>query len=145
MHGRGRVRATDHKRLSAGRADTRGDGDRRSQRSSPGPGRVAPLAAESEQDAEHDTGKRLSLAHPALMSPHLSRQPVTGNSLHELRPNSGACALTIRRWAKANHVELPKRGRISQRIIDQFEAQEDAMALALGDTWESPTRRGSGK
>jgi Lsr2 len=28
----------------------------------------------------------------------------------------------IRRWAEANKVELPKRGRIPQRIIEQFEA-----------------------
>jgi Lsr2 len=32
----------------------------------------------------------------------------------------------IRRWAEANQVELPKRGRIPQRIIDQFEAHEEA-------------------
>ena len=32
----------------------------------------------------------------------------------------------IRRWAEANRVELAKRGRIPQRIIDQFEAHEEA-------------------
>jgi Lsr2 len=32
----------------------------------------------------------------------------------------------IRRWAQANKIELPKRGRIRQRIIDQFEAHEEA-------------------
>jgi hypothetical protein len=32
----------------------------------------------------------------------------------------------IRRWAEANNVELPKRGRIPQRIIEQFEADEEA-------------------
>jgi len=31
----------------------------------------------------------------------------------------------IRRWAEANRVELPKRGRIPQRIIEQFEAHEE--------------------
>jgi Lsr2 len=32
----------------------------------------------------------------------------------------------IRRWAEANKVELPKRGRIPKRIIEQFEAHEEA-------------------
>jgi Lsr2 len=32
----------------------------------------------------------------------------------------------IRRWAEAHNVELPKRGRIPQRIIEQFEADEEA-------------------
>ena len=32
----------------------------------------------------------------------------------------------IRRWAEANNVDLPQRGRIPQRIIEQFEAHEEA-------------------
>ena len=32
----------------------------------------------------------------------------------------------IRRWAEANGVELNARGRISQKIVDQFEAHEAA-------------------
>ena len=32
----------------------------------------------------------------------------------------------IRRWAEQEGVELPKRGRIPQRIIGQFEADEEA-------------------
>ena len=119
----GGVRATDHA-PPAGRADTREEiRDWRSQRSSP----VRPSGRRCRIRARRRARHRQALtrSHPALMSPHLRRQPVTGNSLHELRPNRGACALTIRRWAEANHVER-QGGRISQRIIDQFEAQEDA-------------------
>jgi hypothetical protein len=32
----------------------------------------------------------------------------------------------IRRWAEANNVGQPARGRIPQRIIDQFESDEEA-------------------
>jgi Lsr2 len=38
----------------------------------------------------------------------------------------GSTTPIIRRWAEANKVELPQRGRIPQRIIEQFEAYEEA-------------------
>ena len=145
MHGRGRVRATDHKRsrLVAPTPEETAIGVANGHRL--GLGRVAARRRIRARRRARHRQAPFTRSSGAYVSSSQRRQPVTGNSLHELRPNSGACALTIRRWAKANHVELPKRGRISQRIIDQFEAQEDAAALALGDTWESPTRRGSGK
>ena len=35
----------------------------------------------------------------------------------------------IRRWAEANNVQLPKRGRIPQRIVQQFEADEESKRI----------------
>jgi hypothetical protein len=39
----------------------------------------------------------------------------------------------VRRWAEANNVELPKRRRIPQRIIEQFEAREGANGAGHSD------------
>jgi Lsr2 len=55
---------------------------------------------------------------------------VNGGKSHSRRSKSdGPTRLydpkIIRRWAETNDVVLPKRGRIPQRIIEQFEAQEE--------------------
>ena len=56
--------------------------------------------------------------------PKDQRQPANGRRRQIDRVTTLYDPKIIRRWLEANKVELPKRGRIAQRVIEQFEAQE---------------------